>query len=209
MTRPAGFVAGVALAVVVTVSWGVGAGTSPTRQTAEPVAAAVVDLELVQQGLEEWAFRDAKRKERAQGLQDELYTLAQDLKVKQENANTLPKGESRRNAVMKILELQSNLKFKKELYQQLIDIEQGDLIRKMYDKIVAAASDVAEEEGFDLVLVDDRKISSPDEATQQQVTAVLMQRRVLYASSRVDITDRLIAKMNNEFAAESAGNGGS
>jgi len=85
------------------------------------------------------------------------------------------------------------------IYQALIDLDNGELIRAMYTKIVASINSFSQKEGIDLVMLDDRGITLPTSATQSQVNSAIQAKRVLFASDTIDITDRLAKIMNAEY----------
>ncbi len=70
----------------------------------------------------------------------------------------------------------------------------------MYDKIADGAARIAQRDGIDLVLVDDRIFAIPATNRAAQ-SAMLESKKVLYASEPVDLTDELLTMLNNEFSA--------
>lgn len=99
-------------------------------------------------------------------------------------------------------ELESLLKARGEGLQQLIDIAEGENMKAMFIKVVDAVGRLGKERGFDVILWDDRTISPPNApATGAQVWNLIRDRRILYASDRVDITDDVLTQMNNEYKA--------
>jgi len=90
-----------------------------------------------------------------------------------------------------------------------IDYERSLMFRSIYRNLRSEASKLADAEGYDYVLVDDgtddltttRETKMP---LEMQVLEKLDRRRVLYASPKHDLTDKLIVRMNNARAAGTA-----
>ena len=80
------------------------------------------------------------------------------------------------------------------------------LLTRVYNKISAAAGEVARGKGYDLVLVAEPDLPpNLDQATPEQVQGVLSNRRVLWSSNEADITADVLAKLDADFAAGSGG----
>jgi len=76
--------------------------------------------------------------------------------------------------------------------------------KALFDKIVNAVAEVATSKGLDLVLADqhpEMPDNFMDQATLEQVRALLGQRNVLYSSPQVDITQDVITSMDAKYSA--------
>lgn len=87
-----------------------------------------------------------------------------------------------------------------------LDIEQALLLQDLYRAIRIAAEDMAKANGYDLVLTDDSRGELTNDPTsnlsnQDQVRQQIAARKILYAGPRIDITNDLIARMNNQYRA--------
>jgi hypothetical protein len=90
-----------------------------------------------------------------------------------------------------------------------IDLERSLMWRSIYRNLRSESAKLAENEGYDFIVVDDgtddiptqRDAKVPQEA---QVVEQLSRRRMLYASPANDLTDKLIVRMNNARAAGEA-----
>ena len=87
-----------------------------------------------------------------------------------------------------------------------LDVERALLLQDLYKSINQAIAEMAEAEGFDLVVVDDSEgeLGWNDELKVSREAQTLQQirsRRVLYRSTTVDVTDDLVARMNNAWRA--------
>lgn len=89
---------------------------------------------------------------------------------------------------------------------QRLDIEQVILMQDLYRAISQAIDKLAAAEGYDLVISDDSArqfVVNPESQVSRlaQVEAQINARNVLHAGNAVNITDDLITRMNNAFAA--------
>ena len=62
-----------------------------------------------------------------------------------------------------------------------------------------AAMNMANEQGLDLILVDDSVVPIPEDS--KDILSQISSRRVLFAREQLDVTESLISKMNAEFRA--------
>ena len=85
-------------------------------------------------------------------------------------------------------------------------------MKHLFDQIERAVAEVAERDGYDLVLADQRpKLDNLDEINFNQLQALLTSRNVLYASAKADISDQVIALLDAKYkgaAAAPAGGAG-
>lgn len=174
------------------------------KATPQPTAVAIVDLTKVINGLQEGVVAKQKLNDQVSDYSKRL----QELKDRREKVNKdleMLKDKKETPEYMALLadkfELEATLKARADALQQLIDLNEGETVRMMYNKIVAAATQIGKEAGYDMILTDDRYIEPPANKTGAQVTAVIRDRRILYATERVDITADVITRMNNEFKA--------
>lgn len=174
------------------------------QASAAPTRVALVDLERLMAGLNELKERnkvaDATREgyfQELKKIQEEIKTMEIDLK------DNIPRDatQERMNKRADLLEKRQLLEFRTKRYDTLWDQQLGVIIRDLYGKTTRQIDAFAKREGFDLVLLDDRAIKLPDEAGMKDVNSLILNKRVLFASDALDITDRLVQVMNNEFAA--------
>ncbi len=89
-----------------------------------------------------------------------------------------------------------------------IDNERSLMFRDIYIKIQTAIADISEENGYDIVLIsdDDRDILVDKESNvprEFQVKEQIGFQRVIFASSKTDITDQIVTHMNLEWEKRS------
>ena len=138
-------------------------------------------------------------------LQDTAFQKQQKVKSLQEQRDNL-RTDSPQYAD-KDKELQSaeiDLKVWAEIQQAESQRTNKMQTKALFDKIVNAVAAVATAKGIDLVIADQHP-EVPDnfmeQATLEQVRALLGQRNVLYSSPQVDITQDVITPMDADYAA--------
>lgn len=84
-------------------------------------------------------------------------------------------------------------------------MEQGLAIslRTIYNDIQAVISQIAEEQGIDVVLAADRLPSEPPSGTGQARQQIILQ-KVLYWHPRTDLTDEVVSRLNAAYKAAKA-----
>jgi len=73
---------------------------------------------------------------------------------------------------------------------------------------VAGVDAFAKQEGFDIVMLDDRAMQLPSQASMRDFNQIIVNKRVLFAREGLDVTDRLVTVMNNDYAASVKGKAG-
>ena len=89
-----------------------------------------------------------------------------------------------------------------------VDIERSLMFRDLYQKIKKSVAEVAEENGYDLVLISDntREILVNPNAKVPRVFQVREQievKRIMFASNQIDITEQIVTHMNLEWEKRS------
>jgi Skp family chaperone for outer membrane proteins len=180
------------------------AGAEASRGVIQGLKVGTVDLERLINGLRETEARNRELEERAGTWQKELNELVGRLKeVENQLNNVLPKGDSpeRRAKARELFELRSQAETRRRFFQEMIEAERGEIIRVVYDKVQAAVGAVAQAGGYDLVLLDDRKIDIPSLTRLEQVNAIIQNKKVIWATAAIDLTDQVMTRMNNDYAA--------
>lgn len=196
----AALLAGALLALFL--AWQAGA-THAEQRRAEPVAVAVVNLEKTMDGLQEVRALNADFQRRVQRMQETLNELETQAEAIQADIETLElTRDERRDKQRELFELNALAEARSEALTQFASVDQGTIIRDVYVKVKASIADIARREGYDIVLLDDRPLQVPRNAPFSEVNRVLLNKTILFAGENVDITDRVITQMNNEFAAQ-------
>lgn len=181
----------------------------PATVAPAPVTVALVDLARLMGGLDELKYRNATGKSRGEAYQKQVDSITDEIKqIEAELDGVITQSETKKRveALVKRAELVNLRESRKTGLQYKIDLENGETIHDLYSKALETISQIAKQDGFDLVLLDDTKITLPAAATMKEYRSIMEARRILYARDGQDITDRVMTVMNNNYAAASGGN---
>ena len=166
---------------------------------AEPTAVAVMDVKKAFNALDEKKQIESDLKRQQQQLrkqqqqkQQQLQDLKSDLDMLSPDSEAYRKKKTQLEK--KALEYKSWFKFEKKKLERERIIQLEHIYRKLRD----AAGRVAEENGYDLVLFKEPPVDFRD-ANIKEVSSIVQMRKLLWSSDELNITDRVIQKMNNEF----------
>lgn len=179
----------------------IGASNGVASSRASATAVAIVDLERVMLGLKEKEKREGEMKDRIAAFQTTMDDLKKQLDGLTKQLEMTPKENVAqvREIKQKQIEVAAQAEARKQALQTLISLETGEILRSMYMKINGAVDRIAEKDGWDMVLLDNRSIKIPDTVTDREINFIIQSRTVLHAANSVDITDDVITLMNNEF----------
>ncbi len=185
------------------------AAAQPNKSQAAPAPAsiAIVDLAKLTLNLDEAKVLKDRLTAQGEDFKKELQKIKDDLAAVTKDLEQMGKDQKGTPPYLKQLAqkyvLESTLKARGEALQQLIDISEGDNMKIIFGHVVEAVGRLGKDRGFDIVLWDDRSISPPPNtpATGAQVWSLIRDRRIMYASDRLDITADVLAQMNNEYKA--------
>ncbi len=173
-----------------------------TSLAAAPTAVAVVDMQAAINKSAEIKAKNEALKTRADARMAELDKAKKELENLVESTKVLGVGspeevKARAEAIVKRATLEAQF----QAYKQLTEIESGDILVDIHAKVIAAVDAIAKREGYQLVLADDRAIVPPKGRPVEEVGSAINQRRVLFADPSLDITERVLTLMNNEYEA--------
>jgi outer membrane protein len=194
--------------VLSAVAWRAGANGASGRPPATATAVAVVNLPSVLQNLTEREVRQHDLDASAKIRQAQLDELTDRIKVIEadldpENGTVKQGTRQYRDKVIELRELQVTLEARYKLLNQVLSFDRGSVLRGLYTKIEAAVAQIAERDGYDIVLLDDTGFAIPEEAGQDDMNRAILSRTMLYTHESVDISDQVIRLLNNEFQAGS------
>ncbi len=194
------FAAFAGIALVALVSAALGAGIA-SRQAA-PSSVAVVDIDRLSVELEEFKVPAEQFRSKQVAWNEELKGLQTRLNRIDDEIGLIPETDqdARINKIIQRSTLESEIKTKSQLFQQASDLEQSKLFKRMYDRIADGAARLAQRDGIDVMLVDDRIFVIPGNNRAAQNSA-LESKKILYASAAIDMSDELLTMLNNEFTA--------
>lgn len=169
--------------------------------SAEPTAVAVVNMERVFDSLEEKDQLEANLRSRQQQLGQEEAERRQRIQQLSEDLEMLAPGtDAYRQKEAELREAAMEFRLWAEMEEQQLNIDRGVHLESLYRRTVDAVGEIADEAGYDLVLY---REGSPElrGSDPSEIQTQIALRKVLYASDAVDLTDRVVQWMNNEFEA--------
>ncbi len=172
-------------------------------QVSQPVKVGLVDMTALINGLSELKDRNEamkplldQMKTELEGIQQQAKQLEADLKDNIPSTDVQRRIETR----TQLQEASSNLKLRKERWDLTVDLRNAQVIRDLYAKASDAIAEVAKRDGLDLVLLDDRPISMTEFGNMNQLREEVLTKRVLFAAPTLDITQRVLTAMENQYA---------
>ncbi len=188
-------------------AWQAVAGSQTAQSRAAQAHVAVVDVERVLNQLEEIkAFNERLRAEVAvkQAELDKFVDRADEIVV---TLNDLPPNavEERERLQRDLREARAQGLVRQKLLEEELDISRGRAVRAAYQKMLGAVEQIAQREQFELVFFDDRAIPMPDGLGQADINSRIQSRRVLYSLQDIDITQRVLDWMNNQYRVGGGG----
>lgn len=194
----------VAAALLATMAWragannAAGAGKTPIVGRVD-MQKIMTELEEIKERQKEFtAFRDRLRGE-VQGLDKKVGDAQEALKLLAEGT---PEYDSKRDELER---LTSQLRTEGEFAAQQVDRKKGAIYAAIFRKVTEAAPRFAKQSGIDLLLTDDSVSEPPRSGTEAQITAVIVNRRVLHASESLDVTNDLLRFLDNEYRLAGGG----
>lgn len=200
---------GLGLAAVVVAVAAVGvlsprAGAS-REMLASKTSVAVVDLARLLEGLDERQSLEANLNSEIDARQAELDKLTGEIQRMTEDLKMLGEGEAnqavRLDRIRSVRLKEVEARALRQFVTEQLSLEKGQMLAVIYNKIQQAVGDVANRDGWDLVLIDDSKAALPGMAAEQQMNQLILSKRVLFAAPGVDITEDVKTLMNNQFNA--------
>lgn len=193
-----------AAALVATLAWRAGAN-SAAGAGKTPVVGRV-DMQKIMTELEEikerqkefTAFRDKLRGD-VQALDKKVADAQEALKLLAEGT---PEFDAKRDELER---LTSQLRTEGEFAAQQVDRKKGAIYAAIFRKVTEAGPRFAKQSGIDLLLTDDSVSEAPRAGTEAQITAVIVNRRVLHASESLDVTNDLLRFLDNEYRLAGGG----
>jgi Skp family chaperone for outer membrane proteins len=172
-----------------------------------PVSLAVVDVKGVLENLNEFKDRNAEFRARGEAHTRAMNDMQERARqIETELRTTIDPRDIKRRAekMGELSELRVNIKARDEIFAKRLEIEQGEVVHGLYAKLIATVGALARREGYDLVLADDRATMTQPGAPIGENLARIDARTVLFAADHLSLTDRVVAVMNNDYAAGQA-----
>jgi Skp family chaperone for outer membrane proteins len=178
------------------------AGATASRPPAQPTAVAVVDIVDIIAGLHEREVLENQLNTRMEARQAQLDEVVKELEALDADIQFLARGtDEYREKLREGMEKQAVAKARREALSQIVSIDMGSVMARLYTKVVEAIKQISDREGYDIVLFDDSKFEIPDGAPNQEVYRAIITKSVIYRHDSIDITQQVITLMNNEYGA--------
>jgi Skp family chaperone for outer membrane proteins len=181
-----------------------GLGLYQTASKAPPTSVALVDMEKLMGASDEVKARNDQMNKTVEPLQKELNDLGERYKKMKADLDLAKDSKDKRQRIASMKESEYQYKLKGEMYQGLIDYDRGDLMREAYQSALDAIKRVAQRDGFQVVMLDDRGAKVRTDVSFREVNGDIFNKRVLFAEESVDITERVITEMNAAFNTPTA-----
>ena len=169
---------------------------------APPTAVATIDISKVIDKLNEQAEWEIQISSLQAGIQEEAETRQSRLIERIQEVEKMEQGPEQDAAIDELELERRRLEEWARLKQMEVDRERSLMWQSIYRNIKAEAAKLAKSEGYELVLIDDSPgelIASRDAnmPIEQQILTQIQARRVIYAANTIDITEKLVIRMNN------------
>ena len=180
----------------------VNAGASASRPPAQPTAIATVDIMSIIDGLNEREVLESQLDDRMVDRKAKLDEVLEQLKVLDADINMLTRGtDEYREKLREGMEKQALAEARNKALSQIASIDLGEVMAGLYMKVETAIQDIAEREGYDIVLFDDTSFDIPEGAPNADVVRAIITKSVIYRHDSIDITQQVVTLMNNEYSA--------
>jgi Skp family chaperone for outer membrane proteins len=193
------------LALVVLVAGLVGYAARPQAQQAPASRVGTVNLDKVYASIDRYSALQANLKKAGEGL--DARVKAAEARVRELEAELdsfQPGSEAQASAVQKLQASVADFRAVEQFVAAKRELELSRAFRETYVAIKDAARRLAERDGYDFVMLDDSVVElDPSNASRtiQQIAA----RKFIFASPKSDVTDSLVALMNEDWKASRGG----
>ncbi len=195
-------VPGALLAWAVLVAGVVLIGAAALRPGAAPATVAIVDVFRLIDGLQEAKDLKAQLDERFKAVQKQFDQTRIKLEAMEADYIAMKADDPlRRDKFFELRKAREFAKAEAESVEAVFNLEGGDAMSSLYDRVLDAVRRLAARDGYDLVLLDDRSRKLPEQGNDSQMRAGIYGRKILYAAEPLDITPTVIAMMNTDYAA--------
>lgn len=164
-----------------------------------PAVMVSVDIERVFEALEERAFEQSYLQAQIDAMNTELELKRQHIDKFDQEFELYQPGSEKWEALIQeqqlaALEYQAQV----EYIRRRAAREESNGMRRVYEHIREAAANLAKQNGWDYVFVNDAIVTLP-EGDNVDMNVEISSRRMLFANSVLDVTNTLIEHMNASF----------
>jgi Skp family chaperone for outer membrane proteins len=177
----------------------------PLAPAAEPSRLATIDLEKTYNSIQRYSDIQTRLKKLAEDLEKQVAAAETTVKdLESELDSFQPGSDAQAAAVQKLQAAVGELRAQQQFANAKIEMERARALRDTYVAIKDAARRFAEREGYDYILLDD-SLPEMDPANAAKTMQQISARRFIFANHKSDVTDALIAFMNEDWKAASGG----
>src|SRR3954467_7157337 len=183
-----------AVLVLALIAWrSADAGPAPAPAAPEPVRIGMVDIQKLADGLLEATAKNDQLKDKAKAFEQQQTQYNTDLKKIDDDLQLIGDKSSpqARAKITEREELKGQAQGRLRSMKRDLELQAADSTGETYQRIVEALSRYAPQEGYELILTDDRHSSPKKGMGPEEVTMRIEMRKVLYAAPRVDVTEGL------------------
>lgn len=184
------------------------ANALPLAAQAQPTKVGLVDMTVLINELDELKDRNAGTTQLREQYQKELTAEEQQIKLLEDDVKAGAQAGQTMAQIDKVANLQERkamLKLRADKNQSVLELRNTQNIRELYTKALTAIEQVAKMDGYDLVLLDDRPVQLSPGGNSAVLNDEILKKRVLFANNaNVDITQRILTVMQNDYAAGKA-----
>lgn len=165
----------------------------------DPAVLVSVDFERVFTSLEERVYEQSLAQTIVNAMTEDLEQRRQHIESYEQEFELYERGSEKWEELMQEQQLEA-LKYQAQVdYMNLrAKREESKGMRRVYEHIREAAATLANENGWDYVIVNDAAVALPS-GDNVDMGAQISSRRMLFATSTLDVTDALIEYMNASF----------
>jgi Skp family chaperone for outer membrane proteins len=187
-------------AVLIGASW-----MRPQAAESAPSRIATIDLEKTYNSIDRYAATLAAIKSTGEGLEQQVKQSESTVKELEAELESFQTGSDAQAAAIQTLQAAvGEFRAVEQFARAKIEVERARALRETYIAIKDAARRLAEREGYDYIMLDD-SLPEMDPASAQRTMQQISARRFIFASPKSEVTDQLIALMNEEWKAAKGG----
>ncbi|MFM1869025.1 MAG: hypothetical protein RL591_2433 [Planctomycetota bacterium] len=177
----------------------------PLAPVAEPSRLATIDLEKTYNSIQRYSDVQTRLTQLAKDLETQVAAAEATVKdLESELDSFQPGSDAQAAAVQKLQAAVGELRAQQQFANAKIEMERARALRDTYVAIKDAARRFAEREGYDYILLDD-SLPEMDPANAAKTMQQISARRFIFANHKSDVTDALVAFMNEDWKAASGG----
>jgi Skp family chaperone for outer membrane proteins len=172
-------------------------------QSLQPAVIATVDLEQVFSGLGEYVEANDRLQVLGNELDAERERRREQITMLEEERELYAPGSEKQQETDERIALKSyQLQAYIEWAGRKLEAEKAHVLRELYGRVRDAIDDMARENGYDVVFVDDTVVDIQRTGSEQETMRQISARRMLYTNETIDVTQAVIDRMNQQLEGQ-------